>query len=164
VDQLCAAAEADGRHIIRDRTAMGLGDSISAFASRIGGGDRVFVILSEKFLRSQHCMLELREIWIASRQNQRAFLDRVRVYTLPDAKIWRAADRVDHAIYWREEFESLNARAQKHGATILGEDGQRRLMQMQQYYTQVADILAAVADIRQPRTFDELRLYGFDPS
>ena len=54
---------------------------------RIGHGDRVFVIMSRKYLCSPFCMFELSEIWRISRQEGEAFLQRVRVYTLPDAKI-----------------------------------------------------------------------------
>ena len=40
---------------------------------------------------------------------------------------------------------------------MLGEHGFRRLRQMQTFYTQVADILGTLADIVQPRTFEELK-------
>lgn len=131
VDRLCAAANERGRRILRDKEVLGLGESISRFMRRIGAGDRVFVILSGKYLRSPHCMFELSEIWRTSRQEGGAFLDRVRVYALPDAKIWDPLDWTDHAIYWKEQHDALDSRAQQHGATILGEHGQRRLMLMQ---------------------------------
>ena len=35
-------------------------------------------------------------------------------------------------------------------------------MLMQRFFTQVADILGTLADIVQPRTFEELERYGFD--
>jgi hypothetical protein len=35
------------------------------------------------------------------------------------------------------------------------------LMQMQTFYTQVADILGTFADIVQPSTFEQLKSYGF---
>ena len=63
VDRLCAAAEARGVRVLRDKTAVGLGDSISKFMQRIGRADRVFIVLSEKYLKSPYCMFELFEIW-----------------------------------------------------------------------------------------------------
>jgi internalin A len=54
VDNLCAIALAEGHQILRDKEVLGLGDSISRFMERIGAGDRVFVILSDKYLRSLH--------------------------------------------------------------------------------------------------------------
>jgi hypothetical protein len=162
VDNLCAAAETRGLRILRDRDEIHLGQSISAFMRRIGAGDRIFVILSDKYLRSLYCMFELSEIWRTSKQEGRAFLKRVRVYALPDAKVWEPKDWVDWAIYWKQEHDTLENRARDHGASILGEQGHRQLLQMQRFYTQVVDILGTLADIVQPRTYEDLARYGFD--
>ena len=69
---------------------------------------------------------------------------------------------MDWAIHWKQEHDALDGRARQHGAAILGTHGHRRLMQMQCFFTQVADILGTLADIVQPRTFEELKRYGFD--
>jgi hypothetical protein len=162
VDRLCGAAEAKGRHILRDKNVMSLGDSISAFMRRIGGGDRVFVILSDKYLRSEYCMFELNEVWRTSRQEGKAFLDRVRIYALPDVDISKPADRVKWAVHWKQEHDVLEGLAREHGYVVLGDIGGRQLMQMQRFYSQVSDILGTIADIVLPRTFEELEQYGFD--
>jgi internalin A len=50
VDQLCSEAEARGTHIIRDKTAMKIGDRISTFMDRIGKGvvnGRVCIVVSD---------------------------------------------------------------------------------------------------------------------
>jgi hypothetical protein len=162
VDQLCNAAADRGYCILRDKDVLSLGDSISSFMRRIGTGDRVFVILSDKYLHSPHCMFELSEIWRTSRQEGNAFLDRVRIYALPDAKIFKVTDCVDWAIYWKHEHDELERRALQHGIVVLGELGHRKLMQLRNFYTQVSDILGTLADIVQPRTFEELQQYGLD--
>ena len=162
VDQLCAAAAGRGLTLLRDKEVLGLGESISAFMRRIGAGYRVFVILSDKYLRSPHCMFELSEVWRTSKQEGAAFLKRVRIFGLPDAQVRDPKDWVDWAIYWKKQHDELDDRARTHGATILGEQGYRRLMQMQRFYTQVADILGTLGDIVQPRNLDELQRYGFD--
>lgn len=162
VNRLCAAAEAKGHKILRDKAVLGVGDNISVFIRRIGAGDRVFVILSEKYLRSPHCMYELSEIWRSCRQQDELFLGRVRIFALPDARIWQPEEWVDCAIHWKQEHDALDQRARTHGAAILGEHGQRRLMLMQRFYTQVADILGTLADIVQPRSFEELERWGFE--
>lgn len=162
VDRLCAAAEAKDRKILRDRNVLNLGDSISAFMRRLGGGDRVFVILSDKYLRSPNCMFELSEIWRTSRQEGPAFLGRVRVFALPDAKIWTPEDWADWAIHWKQRHDELQSRAVAHGIGILGEVGGRQLRQMQGFYLSVSDILGTLTDIVQPRTFEELERYGLD--
>jgi hypothetical protein len=98
VDRLCEAAKAQDHTILRDKDTLSLGGTISAFMRRIGTGDRVFVILSDKYLRSPHCMFELSELWRTSRQEGKAFLERVRIYALRDANIFKPTDWADWAI------------------------------------------------------------------
>ena len=87
VDQMCAAAERRSITILRDDKVVGLGDRLSKFMQRLGRGDRVLVVLSDKYLKSPYCMYELFEVWRNARQEDEEFLKRIRVYTLPDAKI-----------------------------------------------------------------------------
>jgi tetratricopeptide (TPR) repeat protein len=162
VDRLCEAAKSQGYSILSDKEVMNLGDSISDFMRRIGSGDRVIIILSDKYLRSPHCMFELSEVWRTSRQEGKAFLDRVRIYALQGANIFNPIDWANWAIYWKQEHDSLESRAREHGTFVLGELGNRRLMQMRNFYNQVSDILGTIADIVQPRTFEELDRYGFN--
>jgi internalin A len=129
---------------------------------KIGTGDRVFVILSDKYLQSPFCMFELSEIWRTSKQEGPAFLKRVRVFALPETKIWNPIDWTDWAIYWKKEHDALESRAREHGIVILGELGHRRLTQMGLFYREVTDILGTLTDIVQPRTFEDLERYGFD--
>ena len=82
VDQLCAAAETKGIEIIRDKTAMRYGDRISKFMSRIAGGDRIFVVLSDKYLKSAYCMHELLDVWRNCREDDAEFIKRTRAYEL----------------------------------------------------------------------------------
>jgi internalin A len=165
VDRLCDAAAAQGHRILRDTDTLSHGDSITAFMKKIGTGDRVFVILSDKYLRSPFCMFELSEVWRTSKQHKQVFLDRVRVYALPDVDISEPEHWGKWSVHWKHQYDALNAFAHKHDAVRLGEHGFRRLQQMEKFYIQVADILGALADIVQPRTFEELQRYGFgDPS
>jgi internalin A len=162
VDRLCDAAETRGRKILRDKKVLGLGDVISAFMKRIGRGDRIFVILSEKYLRSPYCMFELSEIWRNSKQEGEEFRKRVRVYALPDATIWQPLDWVRWAAHWKQEYDLLDHAAREHGPATLGQHGFSRLTDMQHFYTQVSDILGTLANIVQPRSWEELERYGFD--
>ncbi len=161
MDDLCDMALANGYQIRRDKEVLGLGDSISRFMERIGAGDRIFVILSDKYLSSPHCMFELSEIWRNSRQDEKVFRQRVRVYALRDTKIWEAHDRADWASYWKEKHSELDQRVRDRGTDILGKSGSRRLFQFLCFYTQVFDILEALTEIVQPRNMDQFREYGF---
>ncbi len=156
VDRLCAEAEASGRRILRDKAVLGLGASISDFMRRIGAGDRVFVVLSDKYLRSPFCMFELNEVWKKSGQDEQAFLGRVRVYTLGDARIWTQEGRAGYAEHWRERYEGLRPRV-----ADLGDRDLLAWRQMRAFHHNVGDMLAALANIVQPRSFDELVRYGF---
>jgi internalin A len=156
VDLLCAAARQRGIRILRDKTALGVGESISNFMRRIGRGDRVFVVLGNEYLRSPYCMFELFEVWRNSRVDPHAFVERVRAYTLPGTKILTTLDRLEHAIYGKEQFEALEAVAKSHGLGILGENDVRQFKMMQDFASRVSEILATVADVLQPRGFDAL--------
>jgi len=109
VDQACEEAEKRGTPIIRDKTALSFGDSIAKFMRAIGEGDRIFVVLSDKYLKSPFCMFELFEIWRNSRQDKAEFLRRVRIYTLGDAKIRKPVDRVRYGKYWSLLQNSISA-------------------------------------------------------
>jgi internalin A len=83
VDHICGAAEQRGITILRDKKVIGLGERVSKFMQRLGRGDRVFVILSDKYLKSPYCMNELFEFWRNRRQDDDEFLGHIRVYALP---------------------------------------------------------------------------------
>jgi internalin A len=161
VDRLCEAAGARGIHIIRDKEAIGLGDSISKFMQRLGQGDRVFVILSERYLQSTNCMYELFEVWRNARLDDQEFLGRVRIFTLPGTKIWQPLDRAKCAAFWKNETKKIEELLQDQGHDILGNKDAQQYKRMKDFAHHIGDILAAVADILQPRDFEELERYGF---
>ena len=154
VDRLCAAAEARGIRILRDREQLGPGDRISRFMQRIGQGDRVFVILSEKYLRSPYCMFELSEVWRTSRREGEAFLRRVRLLALPDARFATPRERAAHARHWSEEYEALLPDVRHLGPSDL-----QQLRLMQRYAHEVGEILASLADVVRLTDIEELERY-----
>ncbi len=162
VDRLCKAAEQRQITVIRDKKALGWGESISKFMQRIGRADRVFVILSDKYLKSPYCMFELFEVWRTSRSDPAKFSERVKAYVLPPAEISTPIDRVRHAIYWKQKYEELDAAVKPHGLGILGEADLKQYKLMQDFAHRVSDILATVADILQPHSFEELEKHWLD--
>jgi TIR domain len=164
VDRLCDAAEKRGISILRDKKTLGLGGRISKFMERLVRGNRVFIVLSDKYLKSPYCMYELASVWRNSRQDDEEFLRRIRVFTLDDAKIWTPRDRALCAAYWRNESEELEAIVRKHGYDILAEKDFERYRFMKEFAHQIGNILTTVTDILQPSNFEELERYGFaDP-
>ena len=165
VNRLCETAERNGITIARDTNALQIGDRISTFMQGLARADRrVFIVLSDKYLKSPYCMYELAEVWRNCRQDDEEFLRRIRVFTLNDARIWTPMERALCAAHWRNESEQLETLIKEHGWQILGKKDHERLRLMKQFEYQIGDILATVTDILQPRTFEELKLYGFaDP-
>ncbi len=161
VDCLCDAAKHREIEIMRDKARMGLGDSISAFMNQLSDGERVFIVLSDKYLRSPFCMLELAEIWSRCNKNENQFLSRVCLWTMPDAKIHTPEGRAAYAIYWKGEYERLNALVETHGREILGRVDQQALENMRRFYLDVGDILTTLVDRIQPRTWADMIKKGF---
>ncbi len=161
VDAFCAAAAKKDIQILRDKTALGLGERISKFMQRIGRGDRVFIFLSDRYLKSPSCMYELHEIWRNNQQDSEKFRRNTRFYPLGCAKIWSIHDRLDYAEFWRSEYQSLKTRIQGPSFDSVSTESFEQHKRMRIFSEHVDQILANVADILQPRSFDELMTYGF---
>lgn len=157
VDAACAAARARGQPIRRDRDDLRPGDGIQRFMEAIGAGDRVFVFLSDKYLRSPFCMFELCEVWRNSRQDADALRRRLRIWTLDDADLWTIPGRARYARHWRERHAELEP--------LVADLGGRDLLawqRMRTFHHEVGDILATIADTVQARDFDAFLRWGFD--
>ena len=161
VDRLCEEAEQRGIKILRDTTGLGMGESITRFMKRLGSGDRVFVILSDKYLKSPYCMYELLEVWRNCKAEDEVFRKRIRVYRLPDAKMMSPLERFECAVYWDDEFTKLDKLVRKKSPSLLGEADFNRYRLMQDFAHHVGDMLALIADTLQPTDFDQLVKYGF---
>lgn len=162
VDDLCAAARARGIRILRDKDTLRFGESITRFMRQIGAGDRVFVILSEKYLKSENCMYELWELWRNSRLDPEVLRERARVYVQPDVRIGKIADRLRHAKHWKDQFADLSQAIKECGTELLGEVDFKRYRLMKDFALHVSDILQTFADTLQPRDFAQLVTHGFD--
>ena len=138
VDEACEKSEKRGTPIIRDKATLTFGDSIAKFMKEIGEGDRIFVVLSDKYLKSPFCMFELFEIWRSSRQDKAEFLRRIRIYTLGDAKIWKPVDRIRYARYWRDQHDELEQAVGDAGLDVLGVEDLRNYKLMQVFASKVA--------------------------
>ncbi|MFN8398810.1 MAG: toll/interleukin-1 receptor domain-containing protein [Anaerolineales bacterium] len=104
VNQLDQSLQARGIKIVRDKRDLGYKGMIREFMQRIGTGNCVIVVISDKYLRSKNCMFELAEI-----AANKSFADRVFPIVLSDAKIYEAVDRIDYLKYWEKKKDDLNA-------------------------------------------------------
>jgi internalin A len=160
VERLCETLEKEGWKIIRDKNAMRAGDLISGFMKRIGKGDRVIVVLSDKYLRSPFCMFELHAIYQRSHTQKPEFLTRIIPVVLNDARFDEFQYRDAYAEYWTTEFEtmeqSLTRLAAEHKLSRVADDDFRHFKEMQKWYLDVADMLAYITDVLTPYGFDEI--------
>ena len=162
VDRLCAAAKARNIEIIRDKTHVTVGDNLSRFMTNLAKGDRVFVVLSKKYLESPFCMFELFTIYRNCREDDQEFLKRIRVFTKDCAKIFTLKDRAERAIFWKKEYQSVEALVNENGYDILGKKDYENYIYMKDFALHIGNLLTTVTDILQPKSFEEFLSYGFD--
>ncbi len=108
VNQIDQSLQKRGLKIVRDKRDLGYKGSIRNFMERIGEGDSIIVVISDKYLRSKNCMYELVEI-----AENKQLADRIFPIVLSDAKIYDAGDRLDYIAHWDNEKDKLN---EKYGA------------------------------------------------
>jgi hypothetical protein len=73
--------------------------------TRIGEGDCVILVISDKYLRSKNCMFELVEI-----AGNKQFTDRIFPIILQDAKIYDWRGQADYLDHWEKEKTELTER------------------------------------------------------
>jgi internalin A len=159
VDALDKHPEAIRVHI--DREEMRPGELISAFMDRIAAADRVIVVISAKYLRSEYCMYELFKIYQNCRNNKEDFLRRIIPIILPDAGLsGRSVSRLTPAIYWKEEEEELAAMiAANLNAVGISIHNKYRLIG--EFARNTSDMLEYLYDQLQPRDYDRQMEEGF---
>jgi len=102
VNQIDQALQKRGIKIIRDKRDLGYKGSINEFMERIGRGNCVVVVISDKYLRSPNCMFELVEI-----AEGKQFHDRIFPVVLNDANIYDPVRRLDYVKHWEMKRAEL---------------------------------------------------------
>ena len=102
VNQIDQDLQKRGLKIIRDKRDLGYKGSISEFMERIGRGNCVIVVISDKYLRSPNCMFELVEI-----ADGRQFHDRIFPIVLADANIYDPIKRIEYVRHWEVKRAEL---------------------------------------------------------
>ncbi|MBC7729125.1 MAG: TIR domain-containing protein, partial [Microbacteriaceae bacterium] len=154
VDRLCDQAQA--RYAIRlwrDADVMKQGERISRFMGELAAHDRIIVVLSDKYLKSAYCMFELSEIWRLARRDGDAFLARVTVWALPDARLHSIIERLAIAKHWRDHFKTLDQLVREDPALLAVSD-MAQYKNIERYASEVGEMLALIADTLLPRNED----------
>jgi hypothetical protein len=164
VNRLCAAVEASGRAIGRDRARMRGGDSIELFAQRISKAHRIVAVISEKSLQSEFCMVH--ELFRAFRRcdYQRAeFQEKVVALVMDDAKPFLKdnASVVALARIWRERLDRLRNELQLVDPTRKSAELWVFVDMMEEMCPRLPAMLGALQDIVMKRGFDQIVTDGF---
>ncbi len=94
--------------LVRDKTDLGFKGLIREFMEKIGQGNLVVLIISDKYLKSKNCMFELMEV-----ERKGEFLDRIFPIVLPDANIYDSMGILNYLKYWDQKIKDLNASAKE---------------------------------------------------
>jgi hypothetical protein len=102
VNKIDEALQKRGIKIIRDKRDLSYKGSITGFMERIGQGNCVVVVISDKYLRSPNCMFELVEI-----AEGKQFHDRIFPVVLSDVNIYDPIKRIEYVKYWEVKRAEL---------------------------------------------------------
>ena len=114
VNQIDQALQARGLKIIRDKRDLGYKGSITQFMERIGQGNCIIVVISDKYLRSPNCMFELVEIAEGKDFHQRIF-----PILLSDANIYDPIRRLEYVKFWEGKIGELDKAMREVGMANL---------------------------------------------
>ena len=160
VDLLCKKAETGGIIVKRDKNELRTGDSLRTYMHNLSQGKRIFVFLSDKYLRSYACMLELYNIWVNTMQDEALFLRTIRVFRL-DAEIFRPKNRLKYSEYWKAESEKLETIINRNLAGTSHRSHAEYKLAVD-VYQNIDEILSLIADKLLPSDFEEFFKNGFD--
>ena len=102
VDQIDNALQERGIKVIRDKRDLKYRGSIKKFMERIGQGNCVILVVSDKYIHSSNCMFELVEI-----AENKQFHDRIFPIVLADADIYDPVKRLGYVKYWEDKRNEL---------------------------------------------------------
>ena len=162
VDLLDATAKGRGIRIIRDIHDLPTGESIEQFMRDIGTGDRVFIVLSEKYLKSAYCMYELFETARNNKFEPALLRENTRVFAHPCAKISQPTTVKTIVDHWRSkkaELEPLYA-----DPDYMGPRRRADYLMMHRFIPYIAQVIDTFADVvradSSPDAFVEHALEG----
>jgi internalin A len=144
-----------------DRDEMRPGDLISAFMDRLAAADRVIVVISAKYLRSEYCMYELFKIYQNRGKEIADFHRCIIPIILPDAGLSGGlAARLKPAIDWNQQHEELkNIFIQNH--EIFGESTVKKYRLIGEFARNTSEMIDYLLDQLQPRDYNRQMAEGF---
>ena len=144
-----------------DRDEMRPGDLISAFMDRLAAADRVIVVISVKYLRSEYCMNELFKIYQNCRMKEHDFQRRIIPIILPDAGLdGGLAARLKPAIYWKQQEQELTQLI-KENLDVVSTSIHRKHRLIRDFALNTSAMIDYLLDQLQRRDYDRQIEEGF---
>ena len=131
VDLLDAELQKKGVKLTRDKRDLGYKGSIVGFMEDIGKGNKIIVVISEKYLKSENCMFELTQIY-----ENKDFAKRIFPIVLEDADIYSPVSRIKYIKYWNDKIAELDEAIKSAGTGL-------NMTQIQKELNNYGDIRAA---------------------
>jgi len=161
ITNLMAAAKKQNISIRRDSNHIKFGESIHAFMKTLAQGQRIFILLSDKYLKSPFCTYELSHIWRECRQDADEFARKVRIYKTACATIDDPAQRVAYYRHWKSEAERLTEAIACYDPADVPPLDQEMLRTINSFKGQIGTILTEIANRLQPRQWEDFITHGF---
>ena len=128
---------------------------------RLSAADRIIVVISAKYLRSEYCMSELFNIYINCRKKAVDFHRRIIPLILPDAELSSGlAARLKLAAEWNQKLNELTPLFNENPA-LLGETGIKDYILIGDIARNTSDMVKYLSDQLQPRDYDRQIEEGF---
>ena len=162
VDELCQALEKYDDIIVgRDKRRQKIGDSIEGFAADISKAEIILAVISKKYLRSYHCMVEeLYQAYCRSFSRKEEFNKKVCLLLLDDAidDINVSQELIDH---WLDVDQELNSKLLQIDPDKNSRDGWESLKHIQAMKSLMIDMLSALTDSVMPRGYKQIKRNDF---
>jgi len=113
--ELCATFDENDIRYFVDKKDVEYRGNIREFEERLGKGDYIILIISDKFLKSKDCMYEVLQIMNKGGD----FSQRIYPIVLSDAKIYEPEYIIDYIKHWEDKKASLNDKMKTIGSEFL---------------------------------------------
>ncbi len=122
VDRLYEELESEGKYTLkRDKKDVGYKDSIQKFMEELGCGNIVVVVISDKYLHSPYCMLELMSIFQNAGANEEEFMKRIFPIKIGEVDISNLSARKKYILHWKNKCKTTEDDIMEIGLDLASE-------------------------------------------
>jgi hypothetical protein len=116
-------------------------DSISTFMESIRASDFAVLIISDEYLKSENCMIEVLHV-LKDRNSH----DKILPIRHEDVKIFKSSDRIKYVEFWRSRVKELEGMLSNIDPTTAIEEF-KRLKQTKRIHEEIGDFLTNISDM-----------------